>query len=59
MVGRVINGGVNIIDGNTNAVIGTVTVGLEPQGIDVNPMTNRIYVTNSLSGDLTVIQDDD
>lgn len=37
---------VSVINGFTNNVIATVSVGVKPYGIAVNPNTNRIYVTN-------------
>ena len=43
---------VSIIDGKTNNVTKTVTVGKYPNGVSINPNTNLVYVTNS--GDDTV-----
>jgi YVTN family beta-propeller protein len=37
------------------AVIATVTVGSHPEGIDINPTTNRIYVANRDSNNVSVI----
>jgi YVTN family beta-propeller protein len=47
---------VSVIDGSTNAVIATIPVTYSPGtfGVDVNPRTNRIYVTN-LNGPISVI----
>jgi YVTN family beta-propeller protein len=38
---------VSIIDGATNLVTAIIDVGSGPVGVDVNPFTNRIYVTNT------------
>ncbi len=40
------DGTVTIINGATNQVIKTLAVGPHPVGVDVNPLTNRIYVAN-------------
>jgi YVTN family beta-propeller protein len=37
---------VSVIDGTTNAVTVTVTVGSEPVGIAFVSSTNRIYIAN-------------
>ncbi|MGA2286391.1 MAG: YncE family protein, partial [Dehalococcoidia bacterium] len=50
-----VNGFVSVIDGETNAVIRTVEVGRTPLGAAVNPVTNRVYVTNYDSGSVSVI----
>ena len=39
---------VSVIDGASNTVVATVAVGTHPDGVAVNPNTNRIYVTNYL-----------
>ena len=36
-------------------VIATVNVGAQPQGVAVNPATNKIFVTDRGSGEVTVI----
>ena len=36
---------VSVIDGATNSVVNTITVGLGPGFVAVNPKTNKIYVT--------------
>lgn len=46
---------VSVIDGKTNTIIGTVTVGSGPLSVGVNPTTNRIYVANFGSNNVTVI----
>src|SRR5690242_3194091 len=38
------DGTVSVIDGATNTVTATITVGGFPQGIAANPATNKIYV---------------
>ena len=40
------DGTVTIINGATNQVIKTLTVGPHPVGADANPVTNRIYIAN-------------
>jgi YVTN family beta-propeller protein len=37
---------VSVIDGASNTVVANVAVGTYPDGIDVNPNSNRIYVAN-------------
>ena len=44
-----------VISGRTNKVIARVGVGLLPEGVGVNPRTNRIYVGNALSGSVSVV----
>ncbi len=46
------NGTVTVIDGATLAT-DTVTVGSNPYGVAVNPITNKIYVANICGNDLT------
>jgi YVTN family beta-propeller protein len=46
---------VSVIDGATNLVVATVTVGSQPAGIAVNPNTGRVYVTNTSAGTVSVI----
>ena len=41
---------VSVIDGVSNAVIGTVTVGAGPTGVAVHPAGTRVYVTNFAGG---------
>ena len=36
----------SVIDGHADTVVATVTVGNYPQGAAVNPVTNKIYVSN-------------
>jgi hypothetical protein len=47
---------ITVIDGATNATV-FVTVGTNPEGIAVNPVTNTIYTTNYGSNSVTVITD--
>jgi YVTN family beta-propeller protein len=49
------NGYVSVIDGVSNKVIATVSVGMNPLGIGINPITNRVYVANLQSGTVSVI----
>jgi DNA-binding beta-propeller fold protein YncE len=37
-------------------VLTTIPVGIVPDGIAVNPFTNRIYTPNSVTNDVSVIQ---
>jgi len=47
---------VSVVDGASNIVVDTVPVGPEPPGgIEVNPITNRIYVTHQGEDTLSVI----
>ena len=46
---------VSVIDGGTNTVVATVPVGTWPDGVAVNPTTNRIYVANCDSNNVSVI----
>ncbi len=48
------NGSVTVIDGRDNSVT-TITNGTFPIAVGVNPVTNRIYVTNYGSANVTVI----
>jgi YVTN family beta-propeller protein/predicted outer membrane repeat protein len=43
---------VSVIDGPTNTVTATVTVGDSPQAVAVNPVTGQVYVANA--GDTTM-----
>ena len=43
-----------VIDGATNSTT-TVSAGTEPYSVAVNPVTNKIYVANVRSGNVTVI----
>ncbi len=46
---------VSVIDGETNTLNSTISVGTNPFGIGVNPNTNKIYVSNYTSNDVYVI----
>lgn len=54
-MGSHIKGSVSIIDLATNAVVATVPVGEYPQGVVVNPAGTAVYVANSDSNEVTVI----
>ena len=43
------------VPAHSQAVIATVGAGVNPGGVAVNPKTNKIYVTNFSSNDVTVI----
>ena len=47
----------SIVNGATNAIVGTVPVGSAPYGVRANPATGRVYVANSESLSVTVVQD--
>ena len=53
--GVVLPGTVMVIDCSTNTVIETITVGVYPIAIAVNPQTNKIYVVNGQSNSVSVI----
>lgn len=54
-MGSHIKGSVSVIDLATNTVIATVPVGEYPQGVAINPAGTAVYVANSDSNDVTVI----
>jgi YVTN family beta-propeller protein len=45
---------VSVIDGSTNMVVATVAAGLGPDGVAVDPVTNKIFVTDVGGGPATV-----
>ena len=51
----VVPGTVSVINGQTNTVTATISVGAAPFGIAVNPKTGTVYVTNSGDGTVSVI----
>ncbi|MDE1764726.1 MAG: YncE family protein [Thaumarchaeota archaeon] len=53
------NGKVSVIDGNTDTKIADIPVGATPMEIAVNPVTNRVYVTNYQEGTVSVIDGTD
>src|SRR5271165_6071166 len=48
-------GTVTVINGTNNTVAATVTVGNNPQFLVINPVTNKIYVTNRRDNTVSVI----
>jgi YVTN family beta-propeller protein len=48
-------GSVSVINGATDAVVATVPVGTDPDVVAVNAATNKIYVTNEDSNNVTII----
>ena len=48
-------GTVTVIDGLTNTVTTTVSVGVRPNFLVINPVTNKIYVTNRHDNTVSVI----
>jgi YVTN family beta-propeller protein len=53
--GSHVKGSVSIIDLATNSVVATVPVGVSPQGVVANPAGTAVYVANTESNDVTVI----
>ena len=47
-----------VIDGTNNSTT-TVAAGIYPDAVAVNPVTNKIYVTNRGSDNVTVIDGSD
>lgn len=50
---------VKVFDGATNSIIGSVTAAMGPSYVAVNPVTNRIYVSNRDSANVSVIDGND
>ena len=48
---------VKIIDGSNNEIIETFTVGKTPVDMGINISNNLIYVSNQISGNITVIRE--
>ena len=48
-------GSVSVIDGANDAVVATVNVGNLPYVLAVNPVTNKIFVSNTFSNEITLI----
>lgn len=46
---------VSVIDGGTNTTLAPVPVGNNPSGIDVDSLTNKIYVANVFGNSVSVI----
>jgi YVTN family beta-propeller protein len=46
-----------VIDGSSNAVLTSVTVGKMPGSVATNPLNGRVYVANQGDGTITVVQD--
>ena len=46
-----------VVDGATGSVMGAAAVGSSPGGVAMNPNTNRIYVANAGSNNVSVIED--
>jgi len=51
-------GAVYVVDGFTHAVVDTVAVGSDPFGLGLNPITQKVYVSNSGDGTVSVISMD-
>jgi len=51
------NNKVFVINGSSDTILGNVTVGTQPADVGINPITNRIYVSNwsSSGGSVSVI----
>jgi len=52
---RVSLSGVHVFDGSTNSLVKIIDVGKSPRGVVANPNTNKVYVTNQLSGTVSII----
>jgi len=50
-----INDTVAVVDPTTNQVVGLIGVGTAPRGMAINPVTHKLYVTNSGSSSISVI----
>ncbi|MFI5117261.1 MAG: YncE family protein [Terriglobales bacterium] len=48
-------GTVSVINGLTNTVDATITVGVHPTFVMINPLTNKLYVPNRRDGTVSVI----
>ena len=44
-----------MINGATNTVTATLATGATPSAVEVDPVNNKVYVTNSGSANVTVI----
>ena len=49
------SGTVSVIDGASNTVAATVSVGSDPLAVAVNAVTGQVYVANESSGTVSVI----
>ncbi len=49
------NDSVAIVDPATNTVVGEIGVGAAPQGMAINPLTRKLYVTNMNGSSVSVI----
>jgi YVTN family beta-propeller protein len=50
-------GSVTVIDGASNQVLRTISVGSQPDAFCYNPAENRVYVANYLSSSVSVLRD--
>ena len=50
-----VSNNVNVIDGESNQVVDSISAGDNPAGVSVNSTTNRIYVLNFDSDNVSVI----
>jgi len=55
VVGANLGNELAVIDGSTNTVVAIITVGLQPQYVAVNQVTNFIYAVNSQSNRMSII----
>ena len=49
------NGTVSVVDTDTNTIVATIPVGINPLGVAITPDGTRVYVSNSGSGTVSVI----
>jgi len=52
-----VSGGVDVIDGATNAVTGSIADANDPDGLAVDPTTGTLYIANNSNGTLWVVQE--
>jgi YVTN family beta-propeller protein len=50
-----INDTVAIVDPSSNSVVGLIGVGTAPKGMAINPVTRKLYVTNSGANSVSVV----
>ncbi len=48
-------GTVSVINGVTNTIAATITVGIRPEFVVINPVTNKVYVSNRRDNTVSVI----
>ncbi len=46
-----------MINGKTNSIVATATVGVEPLGIATDPATRNVYAVNIADGTMSILHD--